>query len=87
MVESKREMNATEIPSFVAEVIAAGCDINAVGHDMYVLGNVDEQEEAKEELRRIGERYGDRAPLKFEIIAYLRSIGRFVDVTWPETLQ
>lgn len=34
MVESNREMNATEIPRFVAEVIAAGCDINAVGHDM-----------------------------------------------------
>lgn len=32
MIESKREMNASEIPSFVAEVIAAGCDINAVGH-------------------------------------------------------
>jgi hypothetical protein len=87
MIESKREMNANEIPSFVAEVIAAGCDINAVGHDMYVLGDVDEQQKAKEELSRIGERYGDRAALRSEIIAYLRSIGRFVDVTWPQTIH
>ena len=87
MTDSKRIMNVHEIPSFVAEVIAAGCDINAVGNYMYVLGDVDEQQEAKEELRRIAQRYGNRASLKSEIITYLRSIGRFVDVTWPKTLH
>lgn len=76
----RRLMKASEIPDFVDEVIAAGCDISAVAHNMYVIGDVEEQEQAKEELDRIGEKYGDRDFLKLEIVAYLRSIGRFVDV-------
>lgn len=76
----RRLMKASEIPDFVDEVIAAGCDITAVGHSMYVIGDVEEQEQAEEELDRIGEKYGDRDFLKLEIVAYLRSIGRYVEV-------
>ena len=77
-------MKLSEIPDFVDEVIAAGCAICAVGHDTYVLGEVHEIELAHEKLRQIDDRYGDRGHLKPHIIAYLRSIDRFIDVTWME---
>ncbi len=67
------------IPDFVDEMIAAGCDITAIGHGMYVIGEVTGS--AKEDVRRITEKYGDRDPLRLEIIAYLWSIGRFIEVS------
>ncbi|CAN7713405.1 MULTISPECIES: hypothetical protein [Ensifer] len=76
----RRQMNASEIPAFVVDVIEAGCNICAVGHESYVLGDIDEQHAAIEELERIREKYGDRDPLKLEIVAYLWSIGRFINV-------
>lgn len=81
----KRVMKPSEIPDFVNELIAAGCDISAVGHDMYVIGDVEKSDAAIKEVRRIGEKYGDRDPLKLEIVAYLWSIGRFVDIDPPTT--
>lgn len=63
----RRQMNASEIPAFVVDVIEAGCNICAVGHESYVLGDIDEQHAAIEELERIREKYGDRDPLKLEI--------------------
>ncbi|CAN7742674.1 hypothetical protein ACI2KT_25390 [Ensifer adhaerens] len=56
------------------ELIAAGCDITAIGHEMYVIGEV--KDSATEEVRRITEKYRDRDPLRLEIVAYLWSIGR-----------
>lgn len=82
MTESTaRQMKASEIPAFVVDVIEAGCDICAVGHQSYVIGDIEEQDSAIEELGRIGERYGDRDPLKLEIVSYLWSIGRFIEVS------
>lgn len=75
-----RQMSASEIPAFVVDVIEVGCDICAVGHDKYVIGDSDEQDAAIEELDRIGEKYGDRDPLKLEIVAYLWTIGRYIEV-------
>lgn len=76
----RREMKASNIPAFVVDVIEAGSDICAVGPESYVIGDLDGQDAAIEELKRIGERYGDRAPLKLEIIAYLWSIGRYIEL-------
>lgn len=73
-------MQASQIPSFVDEIIQAGCDICAVGHDGYVLGDIEEMVDAESELQRIDEAYGDRDFLKLEIVAYLRSLGRYLDV-------
>ena len=78
----RRQMKASEIPAFVDEVIEAGCNICAVGHDKYVLGDIEEQDRAKDELDRILEKYGNRDPLKLEIISYLWSIGRFIEVSF-----
>lgn len=39
-------MRVSEIPAFVDDVVEAGCDICAVGHDKYVLGAFEEQEAA-----------------------------------------
>ncbi|AAB91763.1 hypothetical 14.3 kDa protein (plasmid) [Sinorhizobium fredii NGR234] len=77
-------MKASDIPAFVNEVIEAGCDICAVGHEKYVIGDTDLSRGAygkmRQRLGRIEEAYGDRDFLKLEIVAYLRSIGRYVDV-------
>ena len=74
-------MKSSEIPDFVAEMIAAGCDICAIGHHMYVTGDTDRRQSARSEVRRIGEKYGDRDPIRQEIVDYLWSIGRYIEVT------
>lgn len=80
---SHRLMLESEIPAFVDDMIATGCDICAIGHDGYVIGNADLTEEeyqaAEPELIRIDEKYGDRDHLLREIAAYLRSLGRYLD--------
>ncbi|MCZ4094052.1 hypothetical protein [Sinorhizobium psoraleae] len=77
-------MKASEIPDFVDDVIKTGCNICAVGHDKYLIGEADlpplEQERVWRKLAKIDEIYGDRDFLKLEIVSYLRSIGRYLDV-------
>ncbi len=82
MAESIKQklMKASDIPTFVDDVVKIGCDICAIGHNRYVLGEIDEMDAAADELDRIGNKYGDRDFLKSEIVAYLRSIGRYIDV-------
>ena len=86
MAQSTKQklMKASDIPAFVEEVIKAGCNICAVGHDKYVVGDADlspgDYEKTKRRLKKIEDTYGDRDFLKFEIVAYLRSIGRHVDL-------
>ncbi|WDZ81871.1 hypothetical protein PWG15_33765 (plasmid) [Ensifer adhaerens] len=46
----------------VVDVIEVGCGISAVGHDMYVIGDADEQQARIEEPSRIGEKYSNREP-------------------------
>lgn len=72
-------MLESEIPAFVDAVIEAGCDICAIGHDSYVLGDLEEMVAAADELDRIGEVFGDRDFLLLEIVAYLRSLGRYLE--------
>lgn len=78
------KMQETQIPDFVSEVAATGCDICAVGHDSYLIGDADLSDEDYERiapvLSEIEDRYGKRDHLKVEIIAYLRSIGRFIEL-------
>ncbi|MGK9337999.1 hypothetical protein [Sinorhizobium meliloti] len=81
---NRRLMKVSEIPAFVEEVTRIGCNICAVGHDNYVVGDADlspaEYERAGPELDKIEDAYGERDFLKLEIVRYLRSIGRYVDV-------
>lgn len=72
-------MLKSEIPAFVEAVIEAGCDICAIGHDSYVLGDLEEMDAATDELDRINEVFGDRDFLLLEIVAYLRSLGRYLE--------
>jgi hypothetical protein len=72
-------MRVSEIPAFIDDVVEAGCDICAVGDDKYVLGEFEEQEAAADKLRRLDERYGNRDFLKLEIVAHLRTLGRYLD--------
>ena len=87
-----RLMKESEIPAFVQEVIDAGCDICAIGHHGYVIGDVDEQNAARDELARIEEKYGDRDFLKAAIIDHLWSLGRYLDLNstakhWSENVR
>lgn len=75
----KQLMKAADIPAFVDRVIKAGCDICAIGHFNYCLGDLEEMMAAEDELQRIGEEFGDRDSLLPEIAAYLRTIGRYID--------
>ncbi|MEY9625064.1 hypothetical protein ABIA27_000099 [Sinorhizobium fredii] len=94
MAPPKRLMKEDEIPAFVEAVIEAGCDICAVGHDMYLFGDAEltdsELEVALPKLALIEETYGDRDFLILEIVAYLRSLGRYLEIGssaahWSET--
>ncbi len=76
---AKRLMKESDIPAFVDRVIKTGCDICAVGHFNYCLGDLEEMAAAEDELLRIGEEFGDRDFLLLEIVAHLRSIGRYID--------
>ncbi|NGO52079.1 hypothetical protein G6N73_12940 [Mesorhizobium camelthorni] len=73
-----------DIPAFVQAVIGTGCDICAVGHVGYILGDVDltprDREATEPRLQEIDEMFGERDHLKPEIIAYLRSICRYIEI-------
>ncbi|MFN3506220.1 MAG: hypothetical protein ACK4ZU_02005 [Allorhizobium sp.] len=79
-------MRADDIPRFVAELIDAGSPICAVGREFYVIGDSDIPEDHGKAVWTICDRYGERDHLILEIVAYLRSIGRFVDPQ-PEVLN
>jgi hypothetical protein len=82
-----KRMRQDQIPQFVADVVALGCEICAVGHCYYVLGDGDlplEQYDAVcDDLARLTVTYGCRSHLLVEINAYLRSIGRYVEFDDP----
>ncbi|EHK56781.1 hypothetical protein [Allomesorhizobium alhagi] len=77
-------MKEEDIPAFVQAVVDTGCNICAIGHVGYVIGDVDlpwsQQEEIQPRLREISETFGERDHLMPQIIAYLRSIGRVIEV-------
>ncbi|MCJ8520494.1 hypothetical protein ABID21_003632 [Pseudorhizobium tarimense] len=78
--EPLKLMREEDIPDFVRDVVATGCDMCAVGDDHYVIGDADlpveVYEVVEQELESIFANYGERDHLKHEIIAYLHSIGR-----------
>lgn len=73
-------MEATDIPAFVDEIIATGCDIRAVEDHSWLIGDADLPYDdglaVQPELVRIDQYYGKRTHLKVAIISYLNSIGR-----------
>lgn len=77
-------MQEKDISAFVQAVVEIGCDIHAIGHWGYVFGDGDltpaQQRAIVPQLRWIAETYGERDHLMDEIIAYLRSIGRYVEI-------
>ncbi len=85
MLQKRRLMKSSEVPDFVAEMIAAGCDICAVGHYLFVAGDMDPSEAAMKEVKRIGEKFGDTDPVRQEIVDYLWSIGRYVELASEST--
>lgn len=79
-----RRMRAEEIPDFVADILAAGAQMIAVGHDIYLIGETEVPEELYEqvvsEVQNICDRYGRREHLRREIATHLCRLGRFVDL-------
>ncbi|WP_353036247.1 hypothetical protein [Mesorhizobium sp. M1328] len=80
MTNNIRLMKASEIPAFVDKMIEAGCDICAIGELGYSAGDVDRKVPWRK-VRRIVEEFGDRDHLLPEIVAYLRSIGRYIELS------
>jgi hypothetical protein len=76
-------MTADQIPQFVAELTALGIVVCALGDFGYCLDDSDLSEQERDaiapEFTRIVDAYGDRRHLKPAFIAYLNSIGRYVD--------
>lgn len=73
-------MKEQDIPAFVEDVSAAGCDITAVLGVGYVIGDADLSEEdyalAAPKLADVAKKYGSRDHLFSQICDYLISIGR-----------
>ncbi|MFN7103500.1 MAG: hypothetical protein ACK4N1_12865 [Pseudorhizobium sp.] len=81
-------MRKEQIPDFVHDLLAVGCDICAIGDTHYVIGDTDMTPEArraaKSELERIERVYADRDHLRPQIAKYLQSIGRGVPMPIPD---
>lgn len=77
-------MTEDQIPSFVRDIAATGCNITAIMGVGYVIGDADlpdeRYEEVAPELKRISDLYGERDHLLEQITDYLISIGRFISV-------
>lgn len=80
-------MTKDQIPEFVEDIIETGCPICAIGHELYVLGEIDVPDEdfdrVVKEVHAISKRYGERDHLRYEIVKHLRSIGRFIELDQP----
>lgn len=76
-------MREDQIPEFVEDIIATGCNISAVGRG-YVIGDSDlpvhEYLQIAPILKQIERHYGMRDHLVDEIREYLISIGRFYEL-------
>jgi transcriptional regulator NrdR family protein len=75
-------MTKDEIEAFVATMIEAGSNIQAIGTIGYVVVEpVDPTDkEAYRRIALVSSAFGDRDHLKEDIIAYLHEIGRVVEI-------
>ncbi|WP_037088627.1 hypothetical protein [Neorhizobium vignae] len=73
-------MTHDEIEAFVAAMIEAGSNIQAIGTVGYVVAEpVDpDDKEADRRIELVSRAFGERDHLKHEIIAYLTKNGRVV---------
>jgi hypothetical protein len=73
-------MTKDEVEAFVAAMIEAGSNIQAIGTVGYVVAEpVDPtDEEAYRRIELVSKAFGERDHLKYEIVAYLTKIGRVV---------
>jgi hypothetical protein len=73
-------MKIEDIPAFVEEVAATGCNITGIAGIGYLIGDADlpndQFEEVMPKLKAITDAYGKRDHLLGEITEYLVSIGR-----------
>lgn len=83
-----KRMQENDIPAFVQEVAATGCDICAVGPAYYTMGDSDVPRGRRrglyKKLAEIDARYGSRDHLRYQIVAHLASIGRYIDAPPPD---
>ncbi|MCZ7890005.1 MULTISPECIES: hypothetical protein [Agrobacterium] len=77
-------MTKDEIPAFIEDLVAIGCNPLAMADDDYwFIGDADLPEPLREQVQepivKICDRYGPRDHLYHEIIDHLRDIGRIPD--------
>lgn len=75
-----RKMKLDDIPAFVEEVAATGCNITGIAGVGYVIGDADlpndQFQEVMPKLSAVTKSYGKRDHLLKDITEYLVSIGR-----------
>jgi hypothetical protein len=80
-----KQMQEEDIPAFVQDVAATGCDICAIGRTHYAMGDADvprgKRRGLYKKLKEIDVRYGTRDHLRNEIAAHLVSVGRYIAVS------
>lgn len=74
-------MKKEDIPQFIDDLTAVGAPVCAVGRERYIIGDSDIPEEQRPAVWDVCDRYETRDHLVQDIVAYLRSIGRFMDVS------
>ncbi|CAN7282135.1 hypothetical protein [Neorhizobium tomejilense] len=75
-------MTKEEIKTFVATMIEAGSNVQAIGTTGYVVVEPADptDREAYRRIELVSSAFGERDHLKGEIIAYLHELGRVVEI-------
>jgi len=70
-----QKMREDQIPGFVTEILATGCDMLAL-ENLYVIADRDLPMAIQSDVARILGAYGERGHLEAKIASYLHSIGK-----------
>ncbi|MBC7152372.1 MAG: hypothetical protein H5U22_23635 [Rhizobium sp.] len=81
-------MERHQIPQFVADIIAAGGNIFAVGAAHYCIVEDDQNsDEVTQNVNSALKRFGDRNDLRLEIVQYLQVRGLSIELDEAVRLQ
>jgi hypothetical protein len=80
-MKMKMKMEQHQIPGFVADIVAAGGNIFAIGDAHYcIVENDQDSADVKQKVNSVLKRFGDRNHLRSEIVQYLQVRGLSIDL-------
>jgi hypothetical protein len=77
-------MDRNPAAELVDKLIAAGCDICAIGTLGYTLVDPLDDQEVSDRVHAILEDFGPRDHLFPDIVAYLNALGRVIPIEYPD---